>query len=134
MMKWNLNGNGISFLTDAEQARVNASTNPDLKFKANHGFVYSEGMDPDSPERPNHLLCGENIIGTWAEPATVAQPPAAPVSVPAGSIDLAPLISAIENLTAETRRQTAELAHANDKLTAIAASSAHTANAVSTGT
>lgn len=75
MKQWILNGNGISFFTQAEQDKVTASTNPNLRFKAQHGFASSDN-DPDAgPDQMPHLWCGDNIVGTWAEPAAVTAPP-----------------------------------------------------------
>lgn len=71
MAKWNLNGNGLSFLTDEEQARVNASDNQSLRFRSmHHGMVDSDG---------DHLITADGrIVATWGEPPEAPAPRGAP--------------------------------------------------------
>lgn len=71
-MQWNLNGNGLSFLTDEEQAKVNASDNQRLRFRSSHhGIVDSDDQ---------HLITADGrIIAQWGEAPeaapTMAHPP-----------------------------------------------------------
>lgn len=68
---WTLNGNGLSYLTPAEQAKVASSDNINLRFpSAHHGMVSSDGEA--------HLMAGDRIVGQWTD-----APLAAPFRMPA---------------------------------------------------
>lgn len=118
MKAWILNGNGISFLTPAEQDKVTASTNPNLRFKAQHGFVSSDS--DGSPDEMPHLWCGDNIVGTWAEPTAVTAPPAQEIAT---SGDTAAILT-------ELRAQTRIMQDIANSCRSIAESSGAVARAV----